>query len=154
MGDKFLQVREERPGLRLVFAEVVGILEWEGLSGRNMTFPAQGYPIARVPQIVNDRFGSRVNLSVVWPCARTHRVEPGIDIVSGGRTHRSRLEAAVEGKPFLGKLVQVWSFGLSAIDLHIKVGAIIRDHQNDIRAFCCTGDGRSGKNCENSNESR
>tara|TARA_Y100000766_G_scaffold35818_1_gene25648 strand:- start:135 stop:614 length:480 start_codon:yes stop_codon:yes gene_type:complete len=154
LGDKFLQVREERPSLRLVFAEVVGILKWEGLFGRNMTFPAQGYPIARVPQIVDDRFGSRVNPGVVRPRARTHGVESGVDIVPGRRAHRSGLKAAVEGKPFLRKLIQVWSFGLSAIDFHIKVGAIVRDHQNDIRAFCGIGYGRSGKNCENSDESR
>ena len=80
---------------------------------------------------MDDRFRSRIDLSVVWPGAGFDRVDSGIEIVSSGRTHGGGLEASVELEPLGRQLIEVWRFGLASIHLHVQIGAIIcedKDH--------------------------
>jgi len=76
------------------------IRERKDLRRVNMFLAAQGKAIAERFEIVNDAFGAVFGESVVRIGTALDRVKAGIDIVSGWRAHRCRLEALGKTHPF------------------------------------------------------
>ena len=115
-----------------------------------MYFAGQVNRVAGVAKVVRDGFGARVDTGVAWIGAGLYRIEPGVDVVSGRGTHRRGLEATGELQAFLGQRVQVRSFGLPTIDLHVEAGAVVGDDEEKVGAV--DGGGGEGEEERGENE--
>jgi len=69
---------------------------------------------------------------VVGVGSASHGWEAGVDVVSGGRAHRSRLKRAGEAHALGGKRVDVRCVGLPSVAAQVAEGAIVRDDEDDV----------------------
>lgn len=101
LGKQFV----DRLDVRIV--RLTAVFEGEQIARSDVRLAGKGNPVTKRLQEMRDVFDVRVSLGVIRIGTRLDRVLARINVVTRGRTHRGRLEAARESHPLTRQAINV-----------------------------------------------
>ena len=76
-------------------------------------------------------------MGVIRPSARLDGVYACVEIVPCRRTHWSRLKTSRKLHALICQLIEMGRSSLSSIHLHVEVGTVVRENENDVGLIGC-----------------